>query len=183
MEEITTGSLFASSVSAEPRDIVEWRLIISNNGSAAATNVEFYDVLPSNMNFGGISTSQYPNTGTTPSGSGTSADPWKHGTLSNVSGSNAATYYIWGTVKEEGCVGVTTNIAYVRYGCDNPYCRFNFIPSSSRSLMTRPNFSISQNIGTFTTCDGTITINVRNNIGYPTAYNVILTSIYRQDLF
>lgn len=172
----TTGSLFASSVSAEPGDIVEWRLIISNNGSAAATNVEFYDVLPSNMNFGGISTSQYPNTGTTPSGSGTSADPWKHGTLSNVSGSNAATYYIWGTVKEEGCVGVTTNIAYVRYGCDNPYCRFNFIPSSSRSLMTRPNFSISQNIGTFTTCDGTITINVRNNIGYPTAYNVILTS-------
>lgn len=96
----TTGSLFASSVSAEPGDIVEWRLIISNNGSAAATNVEFYDVLPSNMNFGGISTSQYPNTGTTPSGSGTSADPWKHGTLSNVSGSNAATYYIWGTVKE-----------------------------------------------------------------------------------
>lgn len=172
----TTGTSFANSVAASPGDIVEWKIDITNSGSAAATNVEFYDDLPSNMTLGGISTSQYPNTGTTPSGSGNLSDPWKHGTLSNVSGSNAATYYIWGTVNENSCGDATTNIAYVRYGCDNPSCRFNFIPSSSRSLRTRPNFSISQHIGTFTTCDGIITINVRNNPGYPTAYNVILTS-------
>ena len=172
----TTGTSFADNVAAEPGNIVEWRLVITNSGSAAATNVEFYDVLPSNMTFGGISTSQYPAVGTIPSGSETLADPWKHGTLSNVSGSNAATYYVWGTVNAGGCQAATTNIAHVRYGCDNPDCRFNFISSSSRSLRTRPNFVRSQTIGTFTTCDGIITINLRNDSGYPTAYNVFVTS-------
>lgn len=167
---------FANNVAAEPGDIVEWELVITNNGNAPAKNVEFWDNLPTNMTLGGISTSQYPNTGTTPSGSGTSAVPWIHGTLSNVSGSNTATYHVWGTVNAGGCGNESFNIAYVRYGCDNPYCRFDFISSSSRSLRTRPNFTISQTIGTFTTCDGIITINLRNTTDYPTAYDVVVTS-------
>ncbi|KYC45133.1 MAG: NPCBM-associated, NEW3 domain of alpha-galactosidase [Candidatus Methanofastidiosum methylothiophilum] len=172
----TTGSSFANNVAAEPGDVVEWRLTITNSGAAPATNVEFYDVLPTNMTFGGISTSQYPAVGTIPSGSGTSADPWKHGTLSNVSGSNTATYYVWGTVNAGGCEANRNNTAYVRYGCDDS-CRFGYTSSTgTRSLRTRPNFVRSQTIGTFTTCDGIITINLRNDSGYPTAYNVFVTS-------
>ncbi|NPV50541.1 MAG: DUF11 domain-containing protein [Candidatus Methanofastidiosum sp.] len=172
----TTGSSFADNVAAEPGDIVEWRLVITNSGNAPATNVEFYDVLPTNMTFGGISTSQYPAVGTVPVGSGTSADPWRHGTLSNVSGSNTATYYVWGTVNAGGCGAATNNTAYVRYGCDDN-CRFTYIASGgTRSLRTRPNFVRSQTIGTFTTCEGVITIRLRNDSGYPTAYNVFVTS-------
>jgi uncharacterized repeat protein (TIGR01451 family)/fimbrial isopeptide formation D2 family protein len=172
----TTGSTFGTSVAAEPGDIVEWRLIITNSGNAPAANVEFYDVLPTNMTFGGISTSQYPAVGTIPSGSGTSADPWKHGILSNVSGSNTATYYVWGTVNSGSCGAATTNTAYVRYGCDDN-CRFNYSASAGRSLRTRPNITITPSIvGTFTTCDGTIRLVIRNSSGYPTAYNVFVTS-------
>ena len=172
----TTGSSFADNVAAEPGDIVEWRLIITNSGTAPALNVEFYDVLPTNMTFGGISTSQYPAVGTIPPGSGADVDPWKHGTLSNLSGSNTATYYVWGTVNSGSCGAATTNTAYVRYGCDDN-CRFTYtVSGGTRSLRTRPNFVRSQTIGTFTTCEGIITINLRNDSGYPTAYNVFVTS-------
>lgn len=173
---ITIGeTTYANNVAAEPGDIVEWRLIITNSGSAPATNVEFYDILPTNLTFGGISTNPYPGTGgTIPPGSGTSGDPWKHGTLSNVS-PNTATYYVWGTVNPGSCGSATTNTAYVRYGCDDN-CRFSYVASTGRSLRTRPNFVRSQTIGTFTTCEGIITINLRNASGYPTAYNVLVTS-------
>jgi len=172
----TGGTTYTNSVAAEPGAIVEWRLIITNSGSAPATNVEFYDVLPTNMTFGGISTSQYPAVGTIPPGSGTSADPWKHGTLSNLSGSNTATYYVWGTVNSGSCGAATTNTAYVRYGCDDS-CRFTYSASTGRSLRTRPNITITPSIvGTFTTCDGTIRLVIQNSSGYPTAYNVFVTS-------
>ena len=173
---ITAGqTTHATSVAAEPGDRVEWRMIITNSGNSPAINVEFYDTLPTNMTFEGINTNQYPGGGITPSGGGTSANPWIHGTLSNSSGSNTATYYVWGTVNAGSCGSSTTNTAYVRYGCDDP-CRFSYIASANRSLNTRPNFTVSQTIGTFTTCEGIITINVRNNSNYPTAYNVFVTS-------
>ena len=173
----TTGSSYANNVAAEPGDIVEWRIVITNSGNAPATNVEFYDALPSNMTFGGISTSPYPAVTIYPS-PGTSGSPWIHGTLTNVSGSNTATYYVWGTVDSGECTNPINNIAYVRYGCDNG-CRIpspDYTASTGRALRTRPNFTLSQTIGTFTTCEGIITINIRNNSGYPTAYNVLLTS-------
>lgn len=141
---LTAGqTTFSNHVAAEPGDRVEWRLRITNNGNAPANNVEFWDVLPTNMTFENINTSEYPGGGTTPLGEGTAAEPWEHGTLSNVSGSNEVDYYLWGTVNPLSCGANTTNRAFVRYGCDDG-CRFDQAQSSLRQLRTQPNFIRSQ---------------------------------------
>jgi uncharacterized repeat protein (TIGR01451 family) len=170
---ITTGQAsYTNTVNAEPGDIVEWRIQISNTGNATAYNVEFWDVLPSNLTF--MSINPAPPGG----GSGTAGDPWVHGSLLI---NQTVTYYIQATVDANECTETpTTNTACVQYGCDdNPTtpavdpCREPQVCDTGR-LRTTSNFSISQTLGTITTCDGDITVTVTNN--GPPAYNVMITS-------
>lgn len=171
---ISTGQAsYTNTVNAEPGDTVEWRIRISNTGNATAYNVEFWDVFPSNVTF--ISISPAPPGG----GSGTAGDPWVHG---NLLINQTATYYIQTTVDVNECTeNPTTNTACVQYGCDdNPTtpavdpCREPQDCDNGR-LRTTSNFSISQTLGTITTCDGDITVTVTNN--GPPAYNVEITSV------
>lgn len=168
---VSTGGGWVETVNAEPGDTVEWRIRISNDGDITAQNVEFWDTLPSNMTFTSISPA--------PSGgSGTQADPWIHG---NLDVGITATYLVQGTVDANECTeNPTTNTACVWYGCsDNPTtldvdpCRVPQVCNDAR-LRTTSQFNISQIIGTFTTCEGEITITVYNR--GPTAYNVVITS-------
>ena len=167
---ITTAQInYTNTVNAEPGDIVEWRIQISNDGDITAHNVEFWDLLPSNMTL---------SSGPGLPGSGTQADPWIHGDL-NVG--ETATYYIQATVDVNGCTDPpTTNTACAWYGCDdNPAttdidpCRMPQVCDNGR-LRTTSQFNINQTLGTITTCEGDITITV-HNLG-PKAYNVVITS-------
>ncbi len=169
---VTTGQTsHTNTVNAEPGDTVEWRIRISNNGATNAQNVEFWDVLPSNMTF--VSVSPAPV-----SGSGTSGDPWVHG---NLGTGQTATYYVTGTVDANECTDPpVNNRACVQYGCDdNPTtpdtdpCREPQRCNNGR-LRTTSQFTVSQTLGTITTCEGDITVTVQNN--GPTAYNVEITS-------
>ena len=51
VRNITTGTLFADTVIAQPSEIVEFRVIITNTGNSDVTNVITRDQLPSNMTF------------------------------------------------------------------------------------------------------------------------------------
>ncbi|MBU7036705.1 MAG: DUF11 domain-containing protein [Theionarchaea archaeon] len=170
---VTAGQAsYTNTVNAEPGDLIEWRIRISNTGASTAYNVEFWDVFPSNMTFSSVTPA--PPGG----GSGTQADPWVHGDL--LVG-QTVTYSVYATVDAGECTASpTTNTACVHYGCnDNPTtpavdpCRE---PQSCDTgyLRTTSSFTISQTLGTITTCNGEITVTVRNN--GPTAYNVVITS-------
>jgi uncharacterized repeat protein (TIGR01451 family) len=170
---VTTGQVsYTNTVNAEPGDTVEWRIRISNSGAASATNVEFWDVFPSNMTF--LSIAPLPPGG----GSGTAGDPWVHG---SVLPAQTVTYLVQATVDAGECTeNPTTNTACVWYGCDdNPTtpaldpCREPQVCDTGW-LRTTAQFTISQTLGTITTCDGDITITVTNN--GPPAYNVVITS-------
>ncbi|MGC1121208.1 MAG: hypothetical protein WBA22_08945 [Candidatus Methanofastidiosia archaeon] len=170
---VTAGqATYTNTVNAEPGDLIEWRIRISNTGASTAYNVEFWDVFPSNLTFSSVAPA--PPGG----GSGAQADPWVHG---NLLVGQTVTYYVSATVDANECTASpTTNTACVWYGCnDNPTtpavdpCRE---PQSCDTglLRTTSSFTISQTLGTITTCDGEITVTVRNN--GPTAYNVVITS-------
>lgn len=170
---ITTGQVtYTDTVNAEPGDIIEWRIRISNTGEVTAQNVEFWDVLPSNLTF--LSISPAPPGG----GSGTQADPWVHGDLLI---SQTTTYYIQASVDANECTeNPTTNTACVWYGCDdNPTtpasdpCREPQDCDTGR-LRTTAQFTISQTLGVITTCEGDITVTITNN--GPAAYNVVVTA-------
>lgn len=171
---VTAGQVtYTNTVNAEPGDTVEWRIRISNTGAATAQNVEFWDVLPSNLTF--VSIAPAPPGG----GSGTAGDPWVHG---NLLVGQTVTYYVRATADANECTeNPTTNTACVWYGCDdNPTtpavdpCRE---PQTCDTgfLRTTAQFTISQTLGTITTCDGDITVTITNN--GPTAYNVVVTSV------
>ena len=162
---VTQGQVtYTETVNAEPGETVEWRIRISNTGAATAENVEFWDVLPANMTFSTIIPA--PPGG----GSGTQADPWVHGDL--LVG-QTTTYLVQATVNANGCTeNPVTNTACVQYGCDDG-CRIPQVCNTG-SLRTTAQFTISQTLGTITTCDGEITVTVRNN--GPPAYNVVITS-------
>ena len=165
---VTAGGSYVETVNAEPGDTVEWRIQISNTGAITALNVEFWDVLPSNMTL---------STGPGLPGSGTQADPWVHGSLL-VSAS--VTYYVQATVDANECTDPpTTNTACVWYGCDDDPttpgydpCRMPQICDTAR-LRTTAQFNINQTLGLITTCDGEITVTIYNY--GPTAYNVVVT--------
>jgi uncharacterized repeat protein (TIGR01451 family) len=166
---LTTGSGWANTVNAEPGDTVEWRISIENNGAVDAQNVEFWDLLPSNMTL---------TSGPGLSGSGTQADPWVHGILQT---GHDVTHYIQATVDADECTeNPTTNRACVWYGCDDNPTTPNVDPCrepetcDNGRLRTTAHFTISQILGTITTCDGDITVTVTNN--GPPAYNVKITS-------
>jgi len=167
---VSTGGGWVEIVNAEPGDTVEWRIQISNDGDITAQNVEFWDVLPTNMIF--LSINPAPS-----GGSGTQADPWVHGSLDV---GNTATYFVQGTVDVNACTeNPTTNTACVWYGCsDNPTtpavdpCRVPQVCNNAR-LRTTSRFDISQTLGTITTCEGDITVTIYNR--GPTAYNVVVT--------
>jgi len=169
---LTTGGGYTETVNAEPGDTVEWRIQISNGGPADAENVEFWDVLPANMTF--VSIAPAPPGG----GSGTAGDPWVHGDLLAA---QTATYLVQATVDANECTDPpVTNTACVWYGCDdnpttpaNDPCREPQTCDTAR-LRTTAQFTISQTLGTITTCDGDITVTITNN--GPTAYNVVVTS-------
>ncbi len=162
---ITTGQVsYTDTVNAEPGHLIEWRIRISNTGSSTAENVEFWDILPSNMTFSSIAPA--PPGG----GSGTQADPWIHG---DVLASQTVTYYVSATVDANECTeNPTTNTAYVWYGCDDG-CRMPQTSDTAR-LRTTATFTITQTLGTITTCNGEITVSIRCN--GPQAYNVQVTS-------
>ena len=109
---VTQGQIgYTETVNAEPGETVEWRIRISNTGSATAFNVEFWDVLPSNMTF--FSIAPAPPGG----GSGTAGDPWVHG---NLLIGQTATYLVQATVDANECTDPpVTNTACVQYGCDD----------------------------------------------------------------
>ncbi|MBU7009885.1 MAG: DUF11 domain-containing protein [Theionarchaea archaeon] len=170
---VTQGQVtYTETVNAEPGDLVEWRIRISNTGSATAFNVEFWDVFPTNMTFSSIAPA--PPGG----GSGTVGDPWVHG---NLLVGQTTTYLVQATVDVNECTDPpATNTACVQYGCDdNPTtpavdpCRLPQVCDTAR-LRTTSQFTISQTLGTITTCDGEITVTIYNR--GPTAYNVVVTS-------
>ena len=170
---VTTGQVnYTNTVNAEPGDTVEWRIRISNTGAVTALHVEFWDVLPGNLTFSSISP------GPPGGGLGTQADPWVHG---NLLINQTVTYYVQATVDTNECTeNPTTNTACVWYGCDdNPTtpaidpCREPQECDTGR-LRTTAQFSISQTLGTITTCEGDITVTITNN--GPPAYNVAVTA-------
>ncbi|MCK4433397.1 MAG: DUF11 domain-containing protein, partial [Methanomicrobia archaeon] len=166
---VTAGGSYVETVNAEPGETVEWRIQISNTGAITALNVEFWDVLPSNMTL---------SSGPGLPGSGTQADPWVHGNL----GVGTVTYYVTATVDANECTDPpTTNTACVWYGCDDDPttpgpppdpCRMPETCDTAR-LRTTAQFNINQTLGLITTCDGEITVTIYNY--GPTAYNVVVT--------
>ncbi|KYC52525.1 MAG: NPCBM-associated, NEW3 domain of alpha-galactosidase [Candidatus Methanofastidiosum methylothiophilum] len=163
---VTKGQVeYGNPVVAESGDTIEWKIDITNNGAAEAELVQFWDDQPPNMTYQSISPT--PSGG----GSGTSLNPWIHGTLA---ASTTTTYYVTATVNNT-CLLTSNQTAYVKWGCDDS-CIAD-VENVVVVLRTDPELSLGQTLCNFTTCSGYIEIRVTNAANRPTARNVQVTSV------
>nr|MBC7245551.1 DUF11 domain-containing protein [Chloroflexota bacterium] len=163
---VTTGSVWANTVYAEPGDTVAWRLTLSNGSQTPALQTVVTDVLPSNVTLSAVSPSPDYQSG--------QVITWYIGSLSNGSW----TAWITTTVDNGECTeSDTRNVMTATWGCPETGCRQQ--TTAQANLRTRPNFdtpSITTSIApsTLHQCDGVITITLTNN--GPPAYTVTLTN-------
>jgi len=157
-----TQPSFVENVVANVSDTVIWKVTLTNNGNAPTEVLKLWDNFPSNFSM------NTPN-GISPapiSGEGTSGNPW---ILNNINPGISVDYYITGRVV--GCGADAQNTAHSSWGCTGDTCRL--ASPNSAILITNPNITIpTHTIGTFTTCDGEITLRIRNGDNRPNARNV-----------
>jgi uncharacterized repeat protein (TIGR01451 family)/fimbrial isopeptide formation D2 family protein len=158
--DITAGqAVYTSAVSASVNDIVEWRVRVTNDGSAAAYSVAITDTLPANMSFIAISG---------PGASG--ASPWM---VTNIGAGATATYLI--TAKAASCTTPTNNQAAAYWGCSGPVLSSPGTSSASAILYTRPD---AQNVTTGITAISTTggSVNLTFSFSGAPAYGVTVTA-------
>ncbi len=160
---ITKGTGFASRLDAEPGDVVEWRIRLTNGPQGStAENLFLADTWPVNFTPSGALTA---TVGITPTAGGWEVDPLPAG--------QSAYFYQRGTVNPDSCGLDSVNTAQVTYGCEVDGCSAGTVTTSA-ILRTQPRLSITgHSPTTLSECGGVIVITIDNQ--GPPAHHVTLT--------
>jgi fimbrial isopeptide formation D2 family protein/uncharacterized repeat protein (TIGR01451 family) len=132
-------------------DTVYWRVTLTSDGETPAQNVKLVDQFPADVDYTGVASGPGPDTVT--GGPGGETLTW------NAPLTLPFQVVIQGTVIS--CGSPSCNEATASWGCQSPNCTSES-DSDSQCLLLRPNLSTTNDLTSFTTCNGTIAFSVTN---------------------
>jgi uncharacterized repeat protein (TIGR01451 family) len=163
---LTVGSGWSDRVYAEPGDVVEWRLRLTNSSDTPAFLTVVTDTLPSNQTY----------SATWPTADGVTGQviTWNLGDLTKTTWTALLTT----TVNDDSCTeNDTTNAFTATWGCDDG-CREQKTSRAylrTRPLLADPSITTTLSGHTLPGCGGVLTISFRND--GPPAYGVVLSNL------
>lgn len=161
-KNITAGDTgYTDNTTAVVGDTVEWRIRITNSGTAAARNVTLNNILPATMSFVSISPA--------PLSTLTAGRSWK---ISDVP-VGTSTYYVRGTFNGP-CAPAATDSASVTWGQESGLLSTPSDNDDTANLITEPQIdNVDINITNFTTKQGHVVVTVVTSGAW--AYDLNLT--------